>query len=118
MQQGIKYQKMLAGALESCPLKVVMSGGAGKSMVEEDIGVSEGKHANGRAEWKGPRSDFAGGQGCTETFVVHCQVHLWDRESLGGGDCTGHRSIRIQELTLARTRSRCLLQSHVCFIRI
>jgi import inner membrane translocase subunit TIM22 len=31
MQQAIKYQKILAGALESCPLKVVMSGGAGKS---------------------------------------------------------------------------------------
>lgn len=31
MQQAIKYQKILSGALESCPLKVVMSGGAGES---------------------------------------------------------------------------------------
>lgn len=30
MQQAIKYQKMLASALESCPLKMVMSGGAGE----------------------------------------------------------------------------------------
>lgn len=30
MQQSIKYQKMLGGAMESCPLKVVLSGGAGE----------------------------------------------------------------------------------------
>lgn len=37
MQQAIKYQKMLAGALESCPLKVVMSGGAGKLLLYHRI---------------------------------------------------------------------------------
>jgi import inner membrane translocase subunit TIM22 len=30
MMQAIKYQKMLGYAMESCPLKVVMSGGAGE----------------------------------------------------------------------------------------
>jgi import inner membrane translocase subunit TIM22 len=34
MQQAIKYQKILAGALESCPLKVVMAGGAGESILQ------------------------------------------------------------------------------------
>jgi hypothetical protein len=30
VMQAIKYQKMLGSAMESCPLKVVMSGGAGQ----------------------------------------------------------------------------------------
>lgn len=29
VMQAIKYQKMLTGAMESCPFKVVLSGGAG-----------------------------------------------------------------------------------------